>query len=136
MIVVDTSVIAYLWLPGTHSDSASRALRKDPAWAAPTLWRSEFRNVIAGYLRRKRLSYATALQILSEAEALLRNGEYSVSSTDVMHLVLQSNCSTYDCEFAALAYELKASLVTIDKQLLAAFPKIAVPLEKFAGKSR
>ncbi len=136
MIVVDTNVIAYLWLPGVHSDNASRALLKDPAWAAPLLWHSEFRNVIAGHMRRKQLSYTTALQILSEAESLLRNREYSVSSTDVLRLVLQSNCSAYDCEFAALAQELKTSLVTTDKQLFAAFPKLAVPLEKFVRKSR
>lgn len=134
MIVVDTNVIAYLWLPGAHSDNASRALRKDSAWAAPLLWRSEFRNVISGYMRRKHLSYTTALQILSEAESLLRHHEYLVSSADVLHLTLQSNCSAYDCEFAALAQDLKTSLVTTDKQLLAAFPKLAVPLEKFVRK--
>ncbi|HEV8132479.1 MAG TPA: type II toxin-antitoxin system VapC family toxin [Acidobacteriota bacterium] len=131
MIVVDTNVIAYLWLPGPHSDNAERALRKDSVWAAPVLWRSEFRNVIVGYMRRRQISYAVATDILSEAEALMRGREYSVPSDHILRWTMQSNCSAYDCEFVALAQDLETSLVTTDKQLIAAFPKIAVTLDKF-----
>jgi hypothetical protein len=42
MIVVDTNVIAYFWLPGVYTACAERALKKDNEWAAPILWRSEF----------------------------------------------------------------------------------------------
>lgn len=42
MIVVDTNTLAYLYLPTTHTDDVVSLLHKDPAWAAPRLWRSEF----------------------------------------------------------------------------------------------
>src|SRR5690625_6243491 len=52
MIVVDTSVIASLWVPNDMEDLAYQVLRKDPDWVAPLLWRSEIRNVLALYLRK------------------------------------------------------------------------------------
>jgi predicted nucleic acid-binding protein len=45
MIVVDTSVIASLWVPNDMEKLAYKVLRKDPEWVAPLLWRSELRNV-------------------------------------------------------------------------------------------
>ena len=42
MIVVDTNVIAYLFLTGQYSDLSERLLEHDPDWMAPRLWRSVF----------------------------------------------------------------------------------------------
>lgn len=129
MIVADTNVIAYLFIPGTYTSLAEKALRKDPAWAAPMLWRSEFRNVLAGYIRRKNMSFDTAVQIVEEAETLLGNHEYAVASFKVLELVERSNCSAYDCEFVALAQDLDVPLLTTDNKLLKSFPTTALPLK-------
>jgi len=51
MIVVDTNVLAYLLMPGKFTAGAEQLLRSDPEWAAPVLWRSELRNVLATYVR-------------------------------------------------------------------------------------
>lgn len=53
MIVIDTNVIAYLFLPGNYTKNSEALLRADPLWAAPYLWRSEFRNILATYVRKK-----------------------------------------------------------------------------------
>lgn len=128
MIVVDTNVLAYLWLPGERTKAAERLLRKDPDWNAPLLWRSEFRNVLAGCLRRGDLSLDTALQIADGAEGQMRGREFTVPSAQVLTRVDESDCSAYDCEFVALADELGVSLVTSDEKLLKTFPAIARPL--------
>ena len=67
MIVVDTNVVAYLLLPGQRTATAERLLRFDAEWCAPLLWRSEFRSVLSGWLRRGRLDLATASDIAEDA---------------------------------------------------------------------
>lgn len=128
MIVVDSNVLAYLYLPGEHTAAAEALLEKDSDWAAPVLWRSEFRNILAGYMRRKTLTLAQACELQSEAEGLLLGSEFEVDSEAVLELVRDSDCSAYDCEFIALAIKLDTTLFTMDKKLLQAFPKRALPL--------
>ena len=128
MIVVDSNVLAYLYLPGDHTADAEKLLEQDPDWAAPALWRSEFRNILAGYIRRKALTFEQACSLQEEAESLLAGSEFEVDSRVVLELVRDSDCSAYDCEFIALAMRLNTQLVTQDKKLLRAFPTRAVAL--------
>ena len=72
MIVVDTNVVAYLFLRGEFAPQAEVWLRRDREWAAPVLWRSEFRNLLAGYLRRKQLTFEAVREIQREAEEIGR----------------------------------------------------------------
>jgi len=109
VIVVDTNVVAYLYLPGECTPAAEALLERDSNWAAPVLWRSEFRNILAGYLRRGSLSFEQAHGIQREAEHLLAGAEYEVDSLGVLELVRESDCSAYDCEFVALARTLARS---------------------------
>ena len=128
MIVVDTNVLAYLYLPGEHTAAAESLLEKDPQWAAPILWRSEFRNILAGYLRRQSITFDQAWNLQGEAESLLEGLEFEVESLAVLRLVKDSDCSAYDCEFVALAMQLDTRLVTMDAGLLRAFPDRAMSL--------
>lgn len=131
MIVVDTNVIAYLFLQGARTAQSEAILRRDAEWAAPYLWRSEFCNVLSLYLRQGTLSLVDAQSICREAETLLQGREYDVSSADVLALAASSGCSAYDCEFVALARRLGVALVTSDKKLLKAFPTLAMVTDSF-----
>ena len=126
MIVVDTNVLAYLYLPGEYTAAAEALLEQDSDWAAPILWRSEFRNILAGYLRRKAITFEQANSLQREAESLLEGAEFELESLAVLELVRDSDCSAYDCEFIALAMKLDTKLITMDKKLLRAFPKRAI----------
>jgi len=128
VIVVDSNVLAYLYLPGEYSTAAEALLEQDSDWAAPILWRSEFRNILAGYMRRKAITFEQANSLQREAESLLEGAEFELESLAVLELVRDSDCSAYDCEFIALAMKLDTKLVTMDKKLLRAFPKRAIAL--------
>ncbi len=133
MIVTDTNLIANLLLGGTGTPTARTVFIRDPAWAAPLLWRSEFRSILAGYLRRGELRIVDAIAVQRKAEDLLAGREHVVRSERVLSLVASSTCSAYDCEFVALAERLKASLVTSDRGILRDFPAIAVSPSRFIG---
>lgn len=131
MIVADTNLIASLWVPNNMDKLAYSVLLKDPNWIAPVLWKSEFRNVLALYLRKNIMDLSLILQVIEEAEILMGSGEFEINSTQVMSLVSKSQCSSYDCEFVALADDLNIQLVTFDKKILSEFSTIAVHPDNF-----
>jgi predicted nucleic acid-binding protein len=51
--------------------------------------------------------------------------EFHVISASVFNLVSSSNCSSYDCEFVALAQSFNLSMYTSDKKVVQAFPDTA-----------
>ena len=125
-VVVDTNVIAYYWLPGVHTENAVALRRRTDDWFVPRLWRSEFRNVLARYLRARIIGLDQARALIRSAEAELTDCERDVDSVAVIGLVVASSCSAYDCEFVALARQMGIPLVTEDAGLLRAFPDVAI----------
>ena len=70
-------LLIQMWLPtGVYTTYAERTLNKDNEWAAPILWRSEFRNILAGYIRRKNLTIDMAIQLIEHAEKQMKSREY------------------------------------------------------------
>lgn len=128
--MVDTNVIAALYLPNANTAYAEQLLRLDADWAAPNLWRSELRNVLALYLRKKLLNFEQAYQIQTQAEALMQGQEYALNSLDVLKIAANSGCSAYDAEFVALSQFLNVKLVTQDKEILEKFPQHAIALNR------
>ena len=133
MIVCDSNLLVYLLLPGEHTQAAEAVLLRDAEWAAPPLWRSEFRNVLALYLRKQLLRREAALEAFAEAERLVQGREFAPDAGEVMRLVEGSACSAYDCEFVAVAQSLGVPLVTSDGKVLREFPRIARSPEAFCA---
>ncbi|MCA9449323.1 MAG: type II toxin-antitoxin system VapC family toxin [Candidatus Omnitrophica bacterium] len=133
MIVVDTNVLVYFFLRTEFTDPVDTLFKKDPEWIAPLLWRSEFRNVLALYIRKDLIDLQKAIEIQEEAESLLAGNEYEVPSQVVLSLARETGCSAYDCEFLALAKQQGIKLVTADRKLIEAAPEVAVSVEGIGG---
>jgi predicted nucleic acid-binding protein len=134
VIVSDTSLIAHLYLKGETSPLARQIVLRDPDWATPFLWRSEFRNTLVKCIRAGILDRDKAFRVLGAAESLMAGGEYDPVSHDVLELAATTGCSAYDAEFVALARELRVPLVTRDKELLRKFPETALTPGKFLAR--
>ena len=52
-------------------------------------------------------------------------------AAEVVRLAERSRCTGYDAETGVLAHDLGVKLVTLDQQLLGAFPEVAVALDTY-----
>ena len=134
MIVADADLLAYLLMPGEHTEAAEAVLLHDGLWTAPRLWRSELRSVVHQYVRRGKLTLPRALAVLADAELVIGGRDAEPDSGAVLELASRSQCSTYDCEYMALAEELGIPLVTLDREILRAFPATAVSPANFVKR--
>ena len=131
MIVVDTNIISYFYLNSDYSELAEQTFKKDPIWSIPLLWKSEFRNVLTFYMRKKIITLSEATEIFAYAEDLLKENEYEINSMQVLSLSHSNDCPAYDCEFVNLAQDLDVLLVTQDKKVLRNFPETALSMRQF-----
>ena len=60
---MDTNVVAALMLPTAANAEVAELLRQDPDWRLPPLWRSEFRQVLLKYVRRRIRRTGTAAEL-------------------------------------------------------------------------
>lgn len=130
MIVADTNLIVYLFITGDQTALAQEVLQRDPSWVVPPLWQSEFRNVLASYIRHG-MTLDNARQIMENALEMLEPRQLIPSHDIILNLIAESDCTAYDCEFVALARQLGIQLVTADKQLSSRFPDCATSLKEF-----
>ena len=84
MIVVDTNLLMYATVGTDLSDLAADVHMRDPSWAVPTLWRSEFRNAAVGLIRKQLLDTAEAISAFGRALAVVRQREYLVDTVEVL----------------------------------------------------
>jgi predicted nucleic acid-binding protein len=125
VIVADTNVLAALILRGPDARTADALLRTDQQWSVPILWRSEFRSVLAQYVRARGLTRAHALALAEAAEQVVAGREHLVPTDDVLAVILTTPLSAYDAEFVALARALGVPLITWDKAILRHAPDVA-----------
>jgi predicted nucleic acid-binding protein len=128
VIVADTNLIAYLFIDGEFTNKAESIYQADSDWVAPYLWRSEFRNILALYLRKKILSLAESKAISQSAKELFLGNEFELDSDAILTLAANCPLSAYDCEYVLLAQKLGIKLVTNDKKILHNFPDITINL--------
>lgn len=126
MIVVDTPIIAYMTFETRHSGVVNLLHQKNSVWEAPSLWKSEFLNILALYLRKGLIDQQESLNALNFAERLIGCREYRIPATGIVDALVGSTCSSYNCEFIVLAEKLGTKLVTFDKKLVQEFPNTAL----------
>jgi predicted nucleic acid-binding protein len=134
MIVADCNLIAYLLLEGPRTRTAEAVFLRDPAWAAPLLWRSELRNVLATQMRVNRLPLAEALLKMTEAETVIGSLQFPVSSDEVLEECARSGVSAYNAEYLVVARKLQVPLLTLDQRLLSSGAPVAWTPEAFLAR--
>lgn len=130
MIVADTNLVAYLLIEGTRTAAANAVWEKDSRWMLPTIWRSEFLNVLTTAMRADVLTLEQAHDMWQVALTIFGGSEVEPEGDDVLDLAAQHSLSAYDAQFVVAAADLEVPLVT-DRRLLAACANLAVSPEGF-----
>lgn len=131
MIVLDTNILAAIWIPSEKTEIARTCILSDEDWVVPSLWRSEFISVLTKYFKVKQLNKALFINLFNDVSAIVEPREINAPIDFIFECIQSSACSSYDCEFIALAKHLNAMLLTWDKKVLAEFPDVAMKPEDF-----
>ena len=134
MIVVDTNVVAYFFIEGEKTPQAREVRRRDPHWCAPALWRHEYLNVLATFVREGGAALDDAHMLWRQSLDLLGPTEQNVDMEAALSLTTQHRISAYDAQYIALARQLQIMCVTEDRRLLSTFPTNTQTMLGFLGQ--
>lgn len=134
MIVVDTSVIAYLLIEGDRTADAQALRLADPEWRSEPFLLVEFSNLLATQVRAKALSAVEAKSLLESAAKQVATW-VEVPHADALAVALDCQVSAYDARFVACARRLGAPLVTEDSRLRAAMPGLSMSIAEAVSRS-
>lgn len=128
MIVVDAGLLVSLTLRTPDTEAARALFLQDPDWAAPPLWRSDFRGALYRQIRAGTVTRGQAAAAFAAACEVIGELEIEPATPVVLELALQLGLDMYDAEFVAAAKEVGVRLVTSDEELAAAVPDYVVSL--------
>jgi predicted nucleic acid-binding protein len=72
MIVADVNLSVYLYVEGPHTPEVREVLQRDPEWVVPSLWQSEFLNMMWQYIRQDTFVVEDALRRSNAAKEMVR----------------------------------------------------------------
>ena len=128
MILVDTNIIASLYVRSARSDAVTELFARDAVWRTEPLALIELSNVLITYERARYITAATARDCLNRAAAFLQPQLFRVSHQAALDAALRYGTTAYDARFLALAQQLGQRLVTEDAKLRAAAPRLTQSL--------
>jgi predicted nucleic acid-binding protein len=129
MVVVDTNVVAAIFIRSRLTEQALKLRSRDALWCVDPFAVIEFSNVLATYQRAGYLTRSAALERLRLAEAFLSPNYLHVSNAAALELALRHNITAYDARFLAVARQFRRKLVTDDAKLRAAAPGLTQSID-------
>ena len=136
MLLVDTNIIAPLYVRSARSPAVAELFAHDPVWRTEPLALIELSNVLINYKRARYITAATARDCLDRAAAFLQPHLFRVSHQAALEAALRYGTTAYDARFLALAQQLRMRLVTEDAKLRAAAPALTQSLAEAVAATR
>lgn len=135
MIVADTNLVAQLILKLDQTEIAQDIYRRDPEWLMPELWRHEFLNVLANYLRFDHVQPERLALAWQSANLLFADSVRQPDMLLALKLAGERNTSAYDAQYLALAQTLGLPLVTEDRKLRQAAPDLTLSMREYLERN-
>ena len=133
MLVVDSNVVLGMVLDDEHHEAVDALTTVDPFWIAPDIIWYEIQNVLAGRVRRKRLTLEAARAKFRFASAMVEIVLPNTVNQDIIEIAVDCKLTFYDASYVALARELDIRLATYDQQILTGAPDVAAKPEEITA---
>ena len=105
MVLVDTNIIAPLYVRSARTEAVEELFARDAVWRTEPLALIELSNVLITYERARYITAATARDCLNRAAAFLQPHLFRVSHQAALEAALDYRVTAYDARFLALAKE-------------------------------
>jgi predicted nucleic acid-binding protein len=126
--VVDTNVLAGLFVEGPFSANARALYGLDADWRSEPFILIEFTNVLATQIRVGRLTRDAGAALVDRAQAVLADGLHEVEHATALAVAARLSISAYDARFLCVALALGSKLVTEDTMLRRKAPGQAISI--------
>lgn len=128
MRLIDTNVLASLYLEGPHTEGARRLHALGGLWRSERFILVEFANVLATQVRAGRLDLPDALQVQEQGYSLITPGLMDAPHSAALATAAAFKVSAYDARYLVAAQALGARLITEDSRLRRAAPDLTQSL--------
>jgi len=134
VVIVDTNVLAGLFIDGPFSADARALYSEDPDWRSEPFALVEFTNVLATQIRARRLTAAAGQVLVDRAQAVFGNRLHEVDHGSVLDMAIRQAVSAYDARFLCVALAYGSKLVTEDAALRRKAPGLTRSLSQALGR--
>jgi predicted nucleic acid-binding protein len=129
MIVVDSTIITFLFLEGELTELVKELHRIDSEWISPPILNHEMLNILA-VVGIEDQAIAPMEQIWRDMRALLGSRQQVPDPLRSLHLAIELEVSGYEAQYVALAQQLDIPLVTEEQRLLKHLPDLCLSIEE------
>jgi predicted nucleic acid-binding protein len=119
MIVVDASVVAYLFIEGELTDVVRELYRVDAEWVTPPILNHEILSILAAVGTEEQSSHSVEV-IWRDVRALLAARQHVPDPVNSLRLAVEFGISGFDAQYLSLAQQLNLPLITGDARLIEA----------------
>lgn len=135
-MVIDTMVFAYALLGvAAFRQDASAILEQADTISVPDSLRVELANVLWQWINHRKVSIATALEVMDDTESLIGRTLSGKSLWErALVLSVESNHPAYDTYFIAAAEIENTQVVSFDKRLKTVFPDRVLTAAEFLSR--
>lgn len=131
MIVIDANILVYSLIEGDYTSLVNKLRERDMDWRTTALCLHEVLNVLATYQRRGILTLTQCKKLLEHVEHFMKVAQCEVKMNAALAVAAKYAITGYDAQYVALAQSLNAPLITEDRKLRDAVPKIAFSMQEF-----
>ena len=117
VIVVDSSVVAYLLIEGELTEVVRELYQVDSEWVTPPILNHEMLSILAAVGAEENSSHSVEV-IWRDIRALLGARQQVPDPVNSLRLAIELGISGYDAQYLSLAQQLNLPLITGETRLL------------------